>query len=166
MMFTVPMQPHATRRGVLAGLAGSLTGLALTGCWPDSAEPAAQHSPHPLTPVLDDTNALAGLYRAAIAGYPDLAERLTPLLADHEAHLDALHKAIGTPGASASASPNASVTASLAPDSAGAVAALRKAEQAGQTDAVTACLAAASDHAGLLGSIAACRATHVEVLAP
>jgi hypothetical protein len=166
MVFTVPMRLHATRREVLAGLAGSVTGLALAGCWPGSDKPAAQHSPHPLTPVLAGTNALAGLYRATIAGYPDLGERLTPLLADHEAHVEALHKAMGTPSAPASASPGASVTSSLAADSAGAVAALRKAEQTGQADAVTACLVAASDHAGLLGSIAACRATHVEVLVP
>ncbi len=163
MVFTVPMQQHVTRRGVLTGLAGTATGLALAGCWP-ATKPAAQHSPHPLTPVLAGTTALAERYRATVTAYPDLAARLTPLLADHEAHIEALHKAIGTPDASASASPGASVVASPAPDPAGALAALRKAEQTGQADAVTACLTAASDYAGLIGSIAACRATHLEVL--
>jgi hypothetical protein len=166
MVFTVPMHQHATRRAVLAGLAGGVTGAALAGCWPASDKPAVQHPPHPLTPVLASTGVLVQRYRATIAGYPDLAERLTPLLADHEAHVEALHKAIGTPVASASASPGPSVSASLAPDAAGAVAALRRAEQTGQADAVTACLAAASDDAALLGSIAACRATHLEVLTP
>ena len=52
----------------------------------------------------------------------------------------------------------------MADDPAAAVVALRAAEQAGQADASTACLAATAEHAALLGSIAACRATHVEVL--
>ena len=46
----------------------------------------------------------------------------------------------------------------------GAVTALKAAEQSGQTEAVTACLVASAQYAPLLGSIAACRATHVEVL--
>lgn len=164
MVLTVPMQQHAPRRAVLAGLAGAATGLALAGCWPASNEPAAKPGPHPLTPVLAGAVALTGRFQAAIAGFPDLAERLTPLLADHEAHVAALRQAMGTPSASASATPSGSAPASLAADSAGALAALLAAERTGQTDAVAACLAAAAEHAPLIGSIAACRATHVEVL--
>jgi hypothetical protein len=166
MVFTVPMQHRASRRDVLAGLAGTATSLALAGCWPGSGGPGTQPSPHPLTPVLAGTRALADRYRATIAGYPDLAVRLTPLLADHAAHVEALRRAMGTPDASGSPSAGASAAASLAPDQAGALAELHKAEQAGQADAVTACLAASADDAGLVGSIAACRATHLEVLGP
>ncbi len=64
-----------------------------------------------------------------------------------------------------SASASAGATASAPDDQGAALTALRTAEQAGQADASTACLAAAAGYAALLGSIAACRATHVEVLA-
>jgi hypothetical protein len=53
----------------------------------------------------------------------------------------------------------------LPSDRAGIIAALRAAEQKGRTDAVAACLTAPSYRAALLGSIAACRASHLVVLA-
>ncbi|OLE21809.1 MAG: hypothetical protein AUG44_26465 [Actinobacteria bacterium 13_1_20CM_3_71_11] len=108
--------------------------------------------------------ALVDRYQATVAAYPDLAERLQPLLADHQAHVDALRRAMGTPSPTASPSAGGSAAPGVADDPAAAVVALRAAEQAGQADASTACLAAAAEHAALLGSIAACRATHVEVL--
>jgi len=147
---------------VLGGLAGTVAGAALAGCWPNSTRKPSPPSPHPLTPALGGTQALVDRYQATIAGYPDLADRLQPLLADHQAHLAALRKAMGLPAPSASASVPA--TASGAADQDAAVAALKAAEQSGRTEAVTACLAAPATHAPLLGSIAACRATHVEVL--
>jgi hypothetical protein len=151
---------------VLGGLAGTVAGAALAGCWPKSDKPAAHPTPHPLTPVAAGTQALLDRYQATIAGYPDLADRLQPLLADHRAHLDALRRAMGLPASSASATAPASASASpsVAADQDGALTALKDAEKAGQTAAATACLAAAAGHAPLLGSIAACRATHGEVL--
>ena len=168
MVFTVPVRngrvgEPAPRRTVLTGLAGMGVAVVLGGCWPAKDKPAARPTPHPLAPVVAGTLALIDRYQVTTATYPDLDTRLEPLLADHRAHLDALRQAMGTPGPTASAS--ASASASVAPDPADALAALKAAEQTGQTDAVAACLAAPADYASLLGSIAACRATHIEVLA-
>ena len=162
MVFTVPVRKRvagpASRRAVLGGLAGAAAAVALGGCWPARDKPAARATPHPLAPVVAGTLAMIDRYQATMTAYPDLSTRLAPLLAN----LDALRKAMGTPSPSATAS--ASASASVAPDPAGAVAALHAAEQAGQAGAAAACLAAVADYAPLLGSIAACRATHVEVL--
>jgi hypothetical protein len=175
MVFTVPVwngpvrravpNGRPTRRAVLTGLAGAGTALALGGCWPKKDGPAARPTPHPLTPVVAGTVGLIDRYQAALAAHSDLGTRLQPLLDEHRKHLDALREAMGTPSPSASATASASASASVAPDPAGALAALHAAEQSGQTEAAAACLAAAADYAPLLGSIAACRATHVEVLA-
>jgi hypothetical protein len=97
--------------------------------------------------------------------FPDLAEQLQPLLADHRAHLDAVRRAMGVPNPSGSPSAAASGSVTPEPDQDSARTALRTAEQTGQSDATAACLAAVAEYAPLLGSIAACRATHVEVLA-
>jgi hypothetical protein len=150
---------------VLGGLAGTVVGGALAGCWPGSNKPATPPPPHPLTSAVAGTQALVDRYRTTIGGYPDLGARLEPLLANHRAHLDALRNAMGLPSPSASPSAaTASPSASVAADQAGALAALRTVEQAARTEAATACLAARAEYAPLLGSIAACRATHAEVL--
>jgi len=159
MVFTVPMK---SRRAVLVTAVGAGAGLVVSGCWGRSAPVTPK--PHPLAPALVGALALVDRYQATVATYPDLGERLQPLLADHQAHVEALRRAMGTPGPTASPSASASAAPSVATDPAAAVVALRTAEQAGQADATTACLAAAAEHAALLGSIAACRATHVEVL--
>ncbi len=153
-----------SRRALLTGLAGFAAGAALAGCWPLAKKPQAQPSAHPLTPTLAGTAALIDRYQATIAAVPDLAGRLQPLLADHQAHLNALRSAMGLPSPSPAPSGGAGPSASVAADAVAAVAALRTAEQAAQADAGRACLAAAAEHAALLGSITACRATHVEVL--
>jgi hypothetical protein len=161
MVFTVPM---TSRRAVLASVLGGATGLALAGCR-GSPRPAPSPTPHPLLPTLTDILALVDLYQATVAAYPDLADRLDPLLADHQTHLDAVRRAMGTPGPTASPSAAASPSASVqADDPDAAVAALHTAEQTGQASAQKACLAAPATYAALIGSIAACRATHVEVL--
>ena len=54
--------------------------------------------------------------------------------------------------------------AAPADDAAATVAALRKSEQAAQKSAVAACKQAPAARAALIGSIAACRATHAEAL--
>ncbi|TML31994.1 MAG: hypothetical protein E6G35_03160 [Actinobacteria bacterium] len=159
MVFTVPVK---TRRAVLASAVGAGAGLVVSGCWGRGAP--APPKPNPLAPALAGALALVDRYQATVAAYPDLAERLQPLLADHQAHVDALRRAMGTPSPTASPSAGGSAAPGVADDPAAAVVALRAAEQAGQADASTACLAAAAEHAALLGSIAACRATHVEVL--
>jgi hypothetical protein len=154
--------PGRSRRAVLAGFVGTGAGLLLASCT-SPERPAPKPSSHPLTPIVTGTVALIERYRATIATYGDANGRLGPLLVDHQEHLTALHTAAGTPSpaqSSASASPSVVV----AGDPTNALAELRGAEQSGQADATAACLAAAPEHAALLGSIAACRATHVEVL--
>jgi hypothetical protein len=148
---------------VLAGRAGGLAAAGLSGCtWLGGGKPAPTAAPHPLEPALTATLALIDRYQATIAAQATLADRLRPLLTDHEADADALRHAMGRPSPSATASAQPSGTA--AADPVAALADLRGAEQAAQTGAVTACLAAPAGYAGLLGSIAACRATHLEVL--
>ncbi|MGH3716896.1 MAG: ferritin-like domain-containing protein [Micromonosporaceae bacterium] len=150
------------RRTALSRLAGGavVAGLGLTGCDLLSPEPPP---PHPLMKMLDDTRAMLRRYDSALAAQPRLAERLTPLRDNHRTHIDELRQLIGP---SASATPSAaSVPSSPAPAAEKAtLAALRTAEREGQAYATQACLSGKPAYAGLLGSIAACRATHAEVL--
>jgi hypothetical protein len=164
MVFTVPMEHGYPRRVVLAALVGGGAGTALAGCW-GTPRPTPSPTPHPLADTLAGTVALADRYQITIEAFPDLAEQLQPLLTEHRAHLDALRRAMGVPNPSGSPSASASSSVTPAPDQAAARTALRTAEQTGQSDATAACLASAAEYASLLGSIAACRATHVEVLA-
>jgi hypothetical protein len=145
--------------GLLAGVAG-VAGVGLTGCLGDGKPKAAK--PDPLRPVLAGTVALRALFDATAARHPDLAARLTPLRADHDAHATALKAALTTPAPSASARP--SPTPSVPAVAADALAALVTAEHQAQQAATKACLTAPASTATLLGSIAACRATHQAVL--
>ena len=167
----------ASRRAVLRMVAGTaLAGAAglgsagLAGCTLGrSGRPQPSPTPDPLAPVLSGTQALVDLYAATVAAQPTLAARLDPLLAEHRAHVDALRTAMGlaTPSGSASAT-SASPTASgvqVPDDPAAALAAVAGAERTAQAAAVKDCLASRPEHAGLLGSIAASRACHLEVLA-
>ncbi len=173
--------PVPSRRRLLA--AGAAVGvLALSGCR-FGAKPAAA-PPNPLEPVLAGVLDLLARYDTAIATVPDLATRLRPLREEHAVHATALAHAIGGPSASPTPAGTRSSAGSGAPgsgspghdgtpstgsdggdtDPATVVAALRAAEQAGQAAVVAACLAVPATAAALLASIAACRATHVEVL--
>ena len=148
------------RRQVLGATGAALSVTTLTGCGLLSDKPAPQPTPDPLEPLRLEALALAAAYHRAIAAQPGLGARLTPLADDHLAHAAELAKVIGT------ASPSG-VAASPAPagaDAAGLLAALRSAEQSAQRGAATACRQAPAGRAALLGSIAACRATHVEAL--
>lgn len=159
MVFTVPM---TSRRAVLASVVGGGVGLALSGCF-RRHEPPPTPKPHPLVGTLAGVQALVDLYGATIDAYSDLSDRLTPLLADHRAHLSAVRRAMGATDPTASPTASVSPSASVAADSDGALVALKAAEQKGRADAVAACLSAPAEYAALVGSIAACRATHVEV---
>jgi hypothetical protein len=170
MVFTVPVMeqrpgPGRSRRTVLAALVGGGSSVALAGCWGNDRT-APPPKPHPLAPALAGTLQLVARYATTATTFPELTERLQPLLADHRAHVDALRGAMGIPSPSASASDGAGVASSMPADAAEALAGLRTAEVAAQADARTACLAALPEYAPLLGSIAACRATHLEVLGP
>lgn len=155
-----------SRRGLLRrGLAGAaacavasgpLAGCGLFGL----GEP---DPPDPLDPLLAATVALAARYDAAIAAQPQLADLLTPLRNAHAAHAEALARLIGRPASSLSPSPPASTTTVIT-DAATTLTELRTAEQTAQKEAAAACLDAVPERTAVLGSMAAARATHQEVL--
>jgi hypothetical protein len=153
----VPMsQTGPTRRRlVLAAAAGVTTTLSGCGLFDHDPEPPA--TPDPLRPVLDEALALAAAYARAAVAQPGLAARLTPLGDDHRQHADALARVVRGKTAPPSAGTGAAVDGDV-------LAALRTAEQAAQKTAAAACRQAPAERAALVGSIAACRATHVEAL--
>jgi hypothetical protein len=163
-----------TRRRLLGTALGVTT---LAGCGLLDDKPAPPAVPDPLRPLLDEALGLAATYERATVARPGLAARLAPLAADHRAHATELARVIGaaTPSASAGPSgtgPSGTGLAGTGPSAAGppaagdaeTLAALRTAEQAAQRNAAAACRQAAAARAALVGSIAACRATHVEAL--
>jgi hypothetical protein len=148
---------------VLAAAVGAVALYPIAGCglFGDEEEKAQPPAPDPLAPLLAEALSLAGQHEAAIAAFPVLADRLTPVAQAHREHAAALTKVIKAPepSASASASPGAP-----AGDAKGTLAALRSAEQKGQKAAAQACQTAPAERVALLGSIAAARATHLEVV--
>jgi len=168
--------PTVQRRTLLAsivaaagvsGLSGACTSTQTATRTPD------QHDPPPPDPQLDDLadeHRLLDSYDATIAAHPDLAARLTPLRAHHADHASALQLVLGSAAGGAVPSPAASGPVTL-PSSgptvpastSAALAALREAEHAAASARARSCVSARSDRAPLLGSIAACEASH-EVL--
>jgi hypothetical protein len=142
-----------TRRGLLAAAGVGVAGLA--GCGLFDSGPDGPAAPDPLQPVLDEAVALATAYDRVAAVQPALARRLGPLAADHRAHAAELARVLGTaaPSAPASAAPPAATIDDL-----------RTAVRAAQRTADTACREGPAARAALVGSIAACRASHAEAL--
>ncbi|MEU5939206.1 hypothetical protein ABZ807_08430 [Micromonospora sp. NPDC047548] len=146
------------RAGALLTAGG--TTLPLTGCdLFDRAEPTPP--PDPLEPLAGESRELAARHRAAVAADPGLADRLTPIADAHAAHAEEIQRLIGRPAPSGSPAPSATGPAA---DRDGLLAGLREAEQRGRESAAKACVAAPGERAAVLGSIAAARVTHVEVL--
>lgn len=156
-----------TRRRALAVTVGAALAAAPAGCGLFDGEPQPAPEPDPLQPILDDALALALAHERAAVAQPSLADRLVPLAEDHRAHASELARVIGTaaPATAAigTAAPATAPSAS-APPPAATLADLRAAERAAQRTATAAARTAQADRAGLVGSIAACRATHVEAL--
>jgi hypothetical protein len=148
-----------TRRAVLVATAASLGAATVAGCGIFGNGPEQPSAPDPLQRVLDEAVALAVAYDRAAVNQPELAKRLTPLAADHRAHITELARVIGTSAPSAPAS-----SAAAAGDVVATLKSLRAAEQAAEKTANTACRQAPAARAALVGSIAACRATHAEAL--
>ncbi|WP_231931577.1 hypothetical protein [Micromonospora echinospora] len=146
------------RTGALLVLGGATVPVAGCGLL-DRDDPPPP--PDPLQPLIDGALALAARYRAAIGADPTLTARLTPIADAHHAHATELAAAIGV--ALPSPSPVASTTAP-AGDAATVLAELRAAEERARAEAATFCAQAPADRAALVGSIAAARATHAEVL--
>jgi hypothetical protein len=171
MVFTVPVrmgEGGRTRRTVLrlaVGTAlGAVTALGLDGCAADGPEPEWISGPDPLSALRTATLRLAGLYEATIAAQPTLASRLGPLYDDHRAHAAALARELALPADSNAPTPGGRADTDSSGGPADALAALLAAEKAAVTEATDACLAAPDWRVPLLGSIAACRASHVEAL--
>jgi hypothetical protein len=144
--------------GTVAGAGFGATTLG--GCGFFGGDPEPPEAPDPLQPLLDEAMALAAAYDRVTVTQPGLAGRLSPLADDHRAHAAELARVIGAALPSGPAAP-----AGSAPAGASAVIAdLRKAEQAAQKTATTVCRQAPAERVTLVGSIAACRATHAEAL--
>jgi hypothetical protein len=148
-------QEGPTRRRVLGMAAAGLGGATLSGCGLFGGGKSSDGGDDAVQPLLTEAVALAGAYDKAAAAQPDLAARLKPLADDHRAHAAALAKLIGR---------SVPQAAPAALGSGDVLSGLRTAEQTAQRTAVTACKAAPADRAALIGSIAACRATHAEAL--
>ena len=143
-------------RGLL-GLAGVAAGGALAGC--DVLRGGEPPESHEFDALLAGTVALAARYEATLAAHADLAPTITPVRDAHRAHGAALAQAMGQPA------PGPGVGAEQPPaDRAGALAALATAEKAARDQAVAACMSAGPRGAALIGTIAAARASHLEVL--
>jgi hypothetical protein len=165
MVFTESVRKH-TRRRVLGLAAAGVGGAALAGCemFDEAASPrSAPPAPDALQPLLTEAVALAGQYDRAVAAQPGLATRLSALAADHRAHATALARLIGQAVPAAGTAPMAEAGATTT-TALGTLAQLRTAERTAQRTAVAACTTAPAGRAALVGSIAACRATHVEAL--
>lgn len=154
------------RGAMLAAVAGTAAPLAACGLLDDEPDPPPP--PDPLAPLISGALALAARHDATISEYPELSDRLSPIAAAHRAHAEELARITrtalpsGTTGATQpSTSPGAGPAAGDVPS---ALAELRAAEQQGREIAADACGAAPANRAALLGSIAAARATHAEVL--
>jgi hypothetical protein len=142
-----------------AGLAGAAVTAALAGCDALSNAAAGPGEPHQLDGLLRATVALGDQYDLAISAVPALSAGLTPVRDAHRAHARALADAIGTALPAASPSPR-----DVPADRPEAVGVLVAAERAGRDAAIAACVDATPRLAALLGSIAAARASHLEVL--
>jgi hypothetical protein len=153
-----------SRRAVLRAALATAVTTPVAGCDLLGGKPEQTPSPDPLTPMINAARDLAGRYDAAVTAFPELAERLNPIAEAHRAHAAELRRVVAASAGTPGASETAPVVAALPGDVATALAELRKAEQQAHEEAVHACLAAPSERAALLGSIAAARAAHLEVL--
>lgn len=158
------------RRTVL-GLAGAGAGVLAAGCT-GTGGPAATPTPtvppppDPLLAELADERRLVALYAATAARHPALAARLRGPGSDHADHVEALTRALDDAG-SPQPTPAPGATASPRPvpaSPAAALAGLRAAERAAAAARGAAALAAPGHRAGLLASVAACEASHQQVL--
>ena len=162
MVLTVAMPwgwVRTGRRTFIAAATGVI-GVALVGCESNddgpSAIPAADAAA--LRQVAGEALDLANRYDAALSQSPDQAAKLTPIRDAHREHAAAIGRSLDASVSAAAPSTSASA------GSGGALKALATAEKAAAERAAAACVAAASHYAPLLGTVAAARASHAEVL--
>jgi hypothetical protein len=161
------LEPMLRRRQLLAASATTLPLFAaLTAC----AGPDPLKGPPPLSAdvrvLFDAVTAeqnLIWIYNRTMASYSALAPALTPLLAEHEAHLAQLRAMIVEPPGRSVPRTVTSKPAVPGTQSA-ALAQLRAAEQSASTTQLRRLAGASPALAQLYASIAASEATHVTVL--
>ena len=141
--------------------------LALSACKGTavlSAPPGVSTQTQMLLHAVTSEQNLLWIYGKAVAAYARLAPVLSPLRAEHEAHLAQLRaRVIEPPGKQVPATVTAKPA--LGPTGAAALAQLRAAEQAAVSTLMTRLDGASPSLAQLYASIAASEATHVSVLA-
>jgi hypothetical protein len=140
--------------------------LALSGCKGPAvlnAPPVVSQQTQVLLHAVTAEQNLIWIYTRVIATYSGLAAALTPLRAEHEAHLAQLRARVVEPPGKQVAETVTSRPAVAATKSA-ALAQLRAAEQAAVGAQMARLGAAPASLAQLYASIAACEATHVSVL--
>jgi hypothetical protein len=149
------------RAAALVALVGT-TG-SLTGCGLFDNEPDPPPAPDPLAPLIGGALDLAARHEAAIAAFPELADRLHPVAEAHRAHAAELARVTRTtlPATVAPSTPTGDPGAGSA---AAILKQLREAEQQGREAAAKACTEAPASRSALVGSITAARASHLEVL--
>jgi hypothetical protein len=156
------------RRQVLAASTTTLPLLlALTACGghpnPLKGPPPLSADVRTLMAAVTAEDNLVYLYTKTLAAYSHLAAELSPLLAEHRAHLGALEaRIIEPPGAILRVRPSA--RPAIPASKAQAIAQLRAAEQAAITAQLKRLPAASPAEAQLYASIAASEATHITVL--
>lgn len=160
-----PSRRPFSRRAVLGlTVLTTLAGPGVAACSADSnkrpvATPSSKRAgPDPQLADVKAEAALIAQYDATLKAHPALRGRLQPLRSQHAVHLSALTKLIGGKGRIGVA------TSAVPADQTAALQALRAAEQAAAAARTRSCIAAAADRCGLLGSIAASEASHVELL--
>lgn len=176
MVFTCPVRtadtnqfngvPGRSRREIMRGVglvalatgAGSLTRCELFG------REKVPPPPDPLAILVTNAFDLATRYDVAVTAFPALADRLAPVAQAHLAHAGELARVSRTTLPSGAPTPGASGGTPAAGDQKATLALLRAAETEGQQTMAKACAEAPPERAALLGSIAAARATHLEVL--
>ena len=156
-----------SRRQLLAASPSTLPLiLALSACRgpavlsaPPTVSPQTRMLLHAVTAELN----LIWLYNKTMAAYPGLAPTLTPLRAEHEAHLQQLRSRVIEPAGKQVPS---TVTATPKPAASrgAALTQLRAAEQAAVATLMSRLGGASPSLAQLYASIAASEATHVSVL--
>lgn len=163
MVLTVAMPWGHPRRSVLAAAGVTLAGAALVACTGNddgpTAIPAADAAA--LRQVAGEALDLANRYDQAISQNAGQSAKLTPIRDAHREHAAAIGRSLDSSVAPA-APPGPS--GSAAAGSGSGLKALATAEKAAAERALTACVAAESYYAPLLGTVAAARASHVEVL--
>jgi len=151
----------ASRRQVLVGAVVALTSAC--DLRDERGGPTAEPTPTPTDRLLAAAaareRALLAAYDDVLARHPDLAARLSPYREDHAAHLQAVE-----PGAVVSATVAPSAARTPRPTQVALRRRLRVLEQEAADTYARAAVGAPAEHAALLASLAACEASHADLL--